>query len=159
MILNSLKPLMKPFTPFTSRQSTAVGPEFRYCLSVAAVALLLLVPGLCPAAQPTFQWSNTGKLGTSRAEHTGTLLLDGRVLVIGGVTYIQASQTVLDSAEIYNPGTASWSTTGNMSIPRVAHTATLLGDGRVLVAGGKSEQYGTSVDSVELYDPASGSLP
>ena len=45
--------------------------------------------------------------------------------------------------------------TGSMHVPRAVHTATLLPDGRVLVAGGM-QKNGVFEDSAELYDPASG---
>ena len=44
-----------------------------------------------------------------------------------------------------------WSYTGSLNTPRYSHTATLLPDGKVLVSGG-----GNSLDSAELYDPATG---
>jgi N-acetylneuraminic acid mutarotase len=51
---------------------------------------------------------------------------------------------------------ASWIAVGNLIVPRAAHTATLLPDGRVLIAGGRSISHTdvVSVDSAELYDPA-----
>ena len=62
------------------------------------------------------------------------------------------------SAELYDPSTGSWTATGNMKARRTDHTATLLTDGRVLVAGGFSADRGEkTLASAEVYDPSSGS--
>ena len=88
-----------------------------------------------------------------RARHTATLLPDGRVLVVGGLSVtlrdggIFPNQSV--GAEIYDPAIDRWSRTGHMSLERLEHTATLLQDGRVLVAGGLD----TASRSAEIYDP------
>src|SRR5205807_10055870 len=57
----------------------------------------------------------------------------------------------------------SWALTGSLNIPRYAHTATLLPNGKVLVAGGGGLSFGGgspsaygSANSAELYDPATG---
>jgi N-acetylneuraminic acid mutarotase len=57
------------------------------------------------------------------------------------------------SAELYNPATGRWTLTGSLRTPRLNHTATLLGDGTVLVAGGFGDGW---LRSAELYDPARG---
>jgi hypothetical protein len=90
----------------------------------------------------------TGSMANARASHTATLLKDGRVLVTGGGAW----NAPINSAEIYDPLTFSFSPTNNLITPRADHTATLLNDGRVLVAGG----YG--VASAEVYDPTSGNF-
>ena len=61
---------------------------------------------------------------------------------------------VLDSAELYNPATGSFSLTGTMTSARQNHTATLLPDGRVLITGGVSNDV--VLDTSELYDPTTG---
>jgi hypothetical protein len=63
-------------------------------------------------------------------------------------------------AALYDPATGSWSATRSMGTPRAGHTATLLSDGRVLVAGGSDDYAPSSASlttSAELYHPASGS--
>jgi hypothetical protein len=89
----------------------------------------------------TGTWTPTGALTTPRSGHTSTLLPNGRVLVAGGYD----GTNLLSSAELYDPASQTWTTTGPTLGTGV--TATLLTDGRVLVADG-----GTT----ELYDPSSG---
>ncbi len=49
-----------------------------------------------------------------------------------------------------------WTTTGNLNTVRTGHTATLLPNGRVLVAGGGDGTSANRLTSAELYDPVSG---
>ncbi|MEJ8815899.1 kelch repeat-containing protein [Variovorax ureilyticus] len=97
-------------------------------------------------------WSQTGSLGQQRDSQTATLLRDGRVLVAGGEGQ-GGSLGALSSAELYDPVTGTWSLTGSLGQPRKQHTATLLPDGKVLVAGGE-DVGGGALASAELYDPA-----
>jgi hypothetical protein len=101
-------------------------------------------------------FSPTGSMGTARAWQTATLLRDGRVLVAGGNggTGSTGSQA---SAELYDPKTGTFSPTGSMTTARSEHTATLLSDGRVLIAGGM-DGGSSSLASAELYDPKSGTF-
>lgn len=96
----------------------------------------------------------TGDMSTGRSAHTATLLPSGKVLIAGGdacrfINYYQ--NCPLDSAELYDPVAGTFATTGKMSVTRVSHTATLLTNGKVLVAGGHDA-------SAELYDPTSGTF-
>ena len=81
-----------------------------------------------------------------------TLLLSGKVLVVGGRN---TNNNDLASAELYDPTTSTWSPTGSMSISRVGPTATLLPGGKVLMAGGHNNNYSPLADA-ELYDPRTG---
>jgi Kelch motif protein/galactose oxidase-like protein len=102
----------------------------------------------------TGSWTTTGSMGTGRFRPAATLLSDGRVLVAGG----RNSSGVLSSAETYtyDPGTetGSWTPANSMGTPRDTHTATLLPNGKVLVAGGNGGGFDWS--SAELYNPATG---
>jgi len=102
----------------------------------------------------TGSWTATGNMATGRRYHTATLLPDGKVLVAGGEDR-NDKQSETASAELYDPSNGSWTATGKMSGARAGHTATLLPDGKVLVAGGY--RMGDSLVSAELYDPGSGS--
>jgi hypothetical protein len=99
-------------------------------------------------------WSTTGSMSGLRYHHTATLLDNGKVLVAGGQSTPDFSATPFASAELYDPITGIWSTTGSMSVGRADHTATLLNNGKVLVAGGQV-RYST-IASAELYDPDAG---
>jgi len=101
-------------------------------------------------------WRETGRMTTAkRYDHqTATLLPDGKVLVAGGWDRSSLPVKRLASAELYDPETATWRTTGSMARGLVNHTATLLADGKVLVLG----DYGQDPikPDAELYDPATG---
>jgi len=106
-----------------------------------------------PAARFTYSEGGWARIaGPARFHHTATLLDDGRLLVAGGCLkggQNGACTEPTDTAELYDPLTRTWFSTGRMTRPRAAnHTATLLPGGKVLVTGG---------DSAELYDPAQGS--
>jgi hypothetical protein len=79
------------------------------------------------------------------------MLPDGEVLVAGGF-----DGGALPGAELYDPVAGTWSVTGNLSNARYLHTATLLANGQVLVAGGLDSNIAAS-PTAELYDPASRS--
>jgi hypothetical protein len=100
----------------------------------------------------------TGSLGVGRYGHTATALAGGRVLIAGGERIDEDGFDIaLASAEIYDPATGRFHPTGSMRIAREHQTATLLRDGRVLIAGGE-DNNGHALDSAELYDPGSGTF-
>jgi N-acetylneuraminic acid mutarotase len=104
-------------------------------------------------------WTSTGSMVKSRAEFVATLLPNGKVLVAGGCTAYNANgcTTVTTAAEIYNPATGKWSSTGAMRAARMSMTATLLPNGKVLVAGGQTAAN-DALGSSELFNPATGSF-
>jgi N-acetylneuraminic acid mutarotase len=103
----------------------------------------------------TGTWTNTGHLNDTRGHHTATLLPNGKLLVAGGYIYTNGQSQYLSSAELYDPASGTWTLTGSLTITRSSHTATLLPNGNVLVAGGRNDDRVLSI--AELYDPLSGS--
>jgi uncharacterized protein (TIGR03437 family) len=75
-------------------------------------------------------------LHTSRGSHAATLLKDGRVLLSGGFIETTATVGLLSEAEVYDPATGISTSAATDIEGRMYHTATLLQDGRVLLAGG-----------------------
>jgi len=99
----------------------------------------------------TGSWTDTAPMATARYFHTATRLDSGYVLVAGGFT---GAAVVLASAEVYNVALGTWTTvSASMTSPRMLHSALLLLNGQVLVAGGASSMV---LASAELYDPATG---
>lgn len=110
-----------------------------------------------------------GTMSDSRAFHNLVQLQDGRFMAIGGITGPFGSGSnhytkVLRTCEIYDPVAGTWTNTADMLKYRAGATATVLPDGRVLVAGGTegnnsnelhdvADLLGTALKSTEIYDP------
>ena len=101
-------------------------------------------------------WTATEPMIEVRHTHTATLLPDGTVLVTGGDGGMtEAGEGIrLASTELYDPASGTWTEAANMSVTRRWHTATLLPDSTVLVAGGAEED---AFSSAEVYHPDAGS--
>ncbi|MGH6617004.1 kelch repeat-containing protein [Sphingomonas sp.] len=103
----------------------------------------------------------TGAPGAARIGATLSLLANGTILVAGGMGLTDDGYAVLDTAEIYDPKSRSFRPIHNkLTVPRCGHTATVLADGTVLLAGGYSypavtyEPYGVLATWVPALDNA-----
>jgi hypothetical protein len=97
------------------------------------------------------------RMQTPRAEATASVLRDGSILLVGG---IGPDGRPLADAELFNPITRSTERYG-LAVARHAHSATVLADGRVLIAGGSKDEAPSSEDEVpslevELFVPGTG---
>jgi hypothetical protein len=100
-------------------------------------------------ATGTFAYWNT----VERVNFSATLLANGDVLLAGGdseTTDANGKRTgaLLADVQILRTGSGLIEKTGALNQARNGHTATLLQDGRVLIAGGTK--------TAELYDPVTG---
>jgi M6 family metalloprotease-like protein len=94
-----------------------------------------------------WQWAAAPPMAEARGEPAVAVLADGRVLAVGGDTR---------TAEVFDPWTSTWSGAAEPPAAFLGATATLLGDGRVLVAGGSFSNPFPPVNSA-VYDPATDS--
>lgn len=103
----------------------------------------------------TGKFSAIAHMTVKRGQPEMTLLGDGNVLVTGGAGDNDGPGSSIVTAEIFDATTMKFRTTGAMHHARSSHTATLLPDGRVLIAGGRGSEVNASA---EVYDPKSGTF-
>ncbi len=126
------------------------------------------VTGTAELYNPTTNsFTDTANMQAPRRQHTATLIshcgcaADGLILITGGY---DNQFKVLASAELYNPATQKFTAVANMHSPRFRHTATLLNDGTVLIAGGASQMAAETGDinpalnTAEIFNPKTGTF-
>jgi Galactose oxidase, central domain/Kelch motif len=93
-------------------------------------------------------WSPTGSL---------TILLGNGKVMVAGTSFAGTGAVVGESsAELYEPITGTWSASGRLDTAGISnYTATLLGSGKVLVAGG-TYNSSSPLAIAKLYDPVTG---
>ena len=157
-----------PATGFWTSVTGMLQPR-AYAMAVLLADGSVLVAGGSRSGQPldtaerynpgTDTWVAAGRLNLPRTQGTLTLLPDGRVLAAGGGVEGAPGWNSTASAELFDPKSGVWTMTAPMSVARARHTATLLPDGEVLVAGGATTFHGdigSVTATAELYNPKTG---
>ncbi|HKQ74777.1 MAG TPA: kelch repeat-containing protein [Blastocatellia bacterium] len=124
----------------------------RHYSSFNITLLICMLAGFMQVKAQHPAWKATGALGEARTRHTATLLANGKVLVVGGLSAPRSCCGTAGSAELYDPATGRWSVTGSPITPRHSHVAVRLANGKVLIAGG-SGQRELWLANAEIYDP------
>lgn len=126
----------------------------------ATTVVAVVLSGACAVHNEPFVetaiFSTIGSGLERRSSHTATLLRDGSVLIVGGRGGTEGS-TFVSTAEVYHNRSGRFTAVGGLVIPRMAHAATVLPDGRVLITGGVAANAAIESSS-ELYDPVSMSF-
>ncbi len=149
----------------TGSMTTARGPGARAILLPNGLVLVVggdpgtVYSGVASSAElydpTTGKFSPTGPMTVTEVVDNATLLSDGSVLVTGG-SIETSSGDYYESAEVYDPASGKFQATGTTAEERTGATATLLKDGRVLIAGGWYDDPVGPAWTAEVYDPATG---
>lgn len=147
-LVDRVEALLRPGAQSTGRSIAAlIALGFMTCAVDVAVGVRAPVYAL-PSGLTA-----TGSMHTRRASFAAVKLLDGRVLVAGGLV---ANGNFIADAELYDPAHGVFVRTGSLTEARTSPSGTMLADGRVLVAGGWTTHGVTAV--AELYDQAGGTF-
>jgi len=104
-------------------------------------------------------FSRAGDMAQGRTRHTASLLGDGRVLVAGGVVDVNGFGLFSSkTAELYDPTTKTFSPARDMPTEAESHTASVLLDGTVLMAGGYDNDCPGTQTASAIFDPNSKSF-
>ena len=162
-LCGSANPTAEVWDPATgtmlSDPATGISPEHAAAVLLGSGSVLVAGGENYSAVAQTWNpttsaWRATSPTRSPRESFTLTTLPSGQVLAAGGCAYYYC-QTVLGSAELYQPTTGRWTATGSMTQPRYGHTAKLLATGQVKVSGGTTAA-GTTATTTEVYTPAAG---
>jgi hypothetical protein len=139
-------------------QTATLLPNGQVLIAGGQVTNSTLVTGESELFDPVSgNWTRTAYMPYPLAFHTATLLPGGQVLVAGGdinegFGFGGEDLVPISFAQLYDPVAQMWTVTTSMNFVHDHHTATLLPDGVVLIAGG-GVSYGSNSNCAELYDP------
>jgi len=129
----------------------------------ATPAVVTQTPTKTPTPAPTPTYTSTpapstfralaATMESARSDHRATVLPNGQVLLIGGNLLAPSFGTISTVVEYYDPARSTFATSSPWRPAREGHTATLLGDGTVLITGGFTDDS-EDLDTAEVYDPA-----
>ena len=130
--------------------------------ATAAGPLTLKCAAANPEGNPGPAASQTITVYSGMQFHTATPLPNGLTLIAGGEEFDDGNGLGLANAMLYDPLQQTLTATGELNLARGRHTATLLANGKGLIAGGETAQAanpGFAVTATaELYDPAAGTF-
>lgn len=109
----------------------------------------------CEIYDPSSEtWTETGSLNEARNQHGATLLSGGNVLVAGGINKTWNYDFVsLDSAEIFDVGTETWTEVSSMNHQRDNVNLILMPNSKVFASGGSmGQEKDTYAHMAEIYD-------
>lgn len=143
--------LASPIGGFTPRKASAVLLTSGNVLVAGGINYEAVAQTYNPS---TGIWTATTPMRAPRESFTLITLQSGEVLAAGGCDYYYC-ETIVSSAETFNPSTRAWNATGHMLQARYDHAATLLSSGQVRVTGGITSSGATPAFD-EIYTPSTG---
>lgn len=159
--------LYDPATGTWAVTSSLVKARANHTATPIAAGILLAGGESAPTAEvyspATGQWTLTGDMFFATRAHTATALPSGKILIAGGTNETVGDPNALASWQMYKPATDDW-TTGQgiqMTMRRHSHSATLLPNGKVLIAGGRGGTFPDSgaeayLAEAEVFDESNG---
>ena len=78
-----------------------------FALFMCCLISVLVLSNIAVAGYASGVFTTTGSLNYGRSGHSATLLSNGKVLIVGGSTYVYAT-------ELYDPASGTFSTTGSL---------------------------------------------
>jgi len=139
-------------------------PDRSIVMAGGRTAAGFIVPDVVILEAGDDQFRTAGSLAIERESHTASVGLGGVVYLIGGLTRdeVESADVATGTIELYRPQDQSVRTLdAELSVPRYGHTATVLGDGRILIVGGLTPdaicaEPPCPVAEVEVFDPIVG---